>query len=107
MDLMSGPELMDHLLQVGVYTENDVKVGCPVAESSVSIFARAKGYIQTRISALFFNFQVIMGHLFDAVSHMHSHNIVHRDLKLENLVLRKPDDLSTVAIVDFGLAKVS
>lgn len=47
-----------------------------------------------------------MGHLFDAVSHMHSHNIVHRDLKLENLVLRAPDDLSTVAIVDFGLAKV-
>ena len=38
MDLMSGPELMDHLLQVGVYTENDVKVGHPIAKSSFSIF---------------------------------------------------------------------
>ena len=45
--------------------------------------------------------------LLDAVAHMHAHGISHRDLKLENLVLGRPGDLSTVTIVDFGLAKAA
>ncbi len=32
-------------------------------------------------------------------------NVVHRDLKLENLLLAKQDDISLVKIADFGLAK--
>ncbi len=31
--------------------------------------------------------------------------MVHRDLKLENLLLAKPGDISCVKIADFGLAK--
>ena len=36
---------------------------------------------------------------------MYAHPVVHRDLKLENLLLSRDDDLSSVIIVDFGLAK--
>ena len=45
--------------------------------------------------------------LLDAVAHMHAHGISHRDLKLENLVFGRNGDLSTITIVDFGLAKAA
>lgn len=32
------------------------------------------------------------------------HNIIHRDLKLENLVLLEPNKVETVKLIDFGLA---
>lgn len=35
---------------------------------------------------------------------MHSKNIMHRDLKPENIMLQKKGDLSSLKIVDFGLA---
>lgn len=34
-------------------------------------------------------------------------NVVHRDLKLENLLLATPDEITKVKIADFGLAKQS
>jgi serine/threonine protein kinase len=51
--------------------------------------------------------QTLLRELLDAVAHMHAHGIVHRDLKLENLVFGKSGDISTVTIVDFGLAKAA
>lgn len=36
---------------------------------------------------------------------MHSKSVVHRDLKLENLLLARPNDITSVKITDFGLAK--
>ena len=38
---------------------------------------------------------------------MHAHGISHRDLKLENLVFGRAGAISTVSIVDFGLAKAA
>ena len=43
--------------------------------------------------------------MLDAIAYMHASGVVHRDLKLENLVLARPYDLSSVTLVDFGLAK--
>jgi calcium/calmodulin-dependent protein kinase I len=43
--------------------------------------------------------------LIDAVTYMHGKNVVHRDLKLENLLLAEPGDINTVKVADFGLAK--
>ena len=39
------------------------------------------------------------------VKYMHDIGIVHRDLKLENLLLSKPGDVRSIKIADFGLAK--
>lgn len=38
---------------------------------------------------------------------IHSKNIVHRDLKLENLMLASHSDITTIKIVDFGLANLN
>ncbi|GAB4813322.1 hypothetical protein N2152v2_000368 [Parachlorella kessleri] len=39
------------------------------------------------------------------IMYLHSMGIVHRDLKLENLLLVEPKDISRIKIADFGLAK--
>eukprot|EP01025_Chloroclados_australasicus_P018255 TRINITY_DN1946_c0_g2_i2.p1 TRINITY_DN1946_c0_g2~~TRINITY_DN1946_c0_g2_i2.p1 ORF type:complete len:675 (-),score=121.75 TRINITY_DN1946_c0_g2_i2:1748-3772(-) len=43
--------------------------------------------------------------LLRGIRYLHQHKIVHRDLKLENLLLAAPDDITHVKIADFGLAK--
>lgn len=42
----------------------------------------------------------------DAINYCHSNDIVHRDLKLENVLLEKEGDLNTIRVADFGLAKL-
>lgn len=51
--------------------------------------------------------KLIMASLLDAVAYLHTNDVTHRDLKLENCVLARKDDLSSVTIVDFGLAKAA
>jgi len=54
---------------------------------------------------------VIVRRVVDAVSYLHEHNIVHRDLKLENLLFKtKPNtknkqSLTDVRVIDFGLSR--
>ncbi|GBF97717.1 hypothetical protein Rsub_10881 [Raphidocelis subcapitata] len=45
--------------------------------------------------------------LMAGIAYLHSRNVAHRDLKLENLLLATPDDITQVKIADFGLAKRS
>jgi len=47
----------------------------------------------------------IMEQLFSALNYLHKNNIVHRDLKLENLLLTRKNDLE-IKLADFGLSKV-
>ena len=75
MSCLRGGELLDALLDLGNYTEEDAK----------------------RIAK----------QLLDALSYMHLNNVTHRDLKLENLLLARPNDISSVVIADFGLARNS
>lgn len=42
--------------------------------------------------------------LMGAIKHIHAMGVVHRDIKLENLVIEDPDDITSVKLVDFGLA---
>mmetsp|Transcript_10586 Transcript_10586/g.23103 ORF Transcript_10586/g.23103 Transcript_10586/m.23103 type:complete len:554 (-) Transcript_10586:327-1988(-) len=41
-----------------------------------------------------------------AVGYLHSHNVVHRDLKLENFLYETTEDKSPLKLIDFGFAKV-
>lgn len=48
---------------------------------------------------------MIMAQLFLAVEYMHSMNFIHRDLKLENILLNSKDVLNyDIRIADFGLS---
>jgi serine/threonine-protein kinase len=51
----------------------------------------------------------VLLHVASALAHVHTHGIVHRDVKLENVLLteaffRTPHDPSTVKLIDFGIA---
>ncbi|PSC73989.1 CAMK CAMK1 kinase [Micractinium conductrix] len=43
--------------------------------------------------------------IIQAIKYLHSRGIVHRDLKLENLLLVRKGDISHIKIADFGLAR--
>lgn len=47
----------------------------------------------------------LMKGVVDAISYLHNMGIVHRDLKLENLMLESNDPDALVKIGDFGLAR--
>lgn len=49
--------------------------------------------------------KVVVRRTLEGIDYMHQKLVVHRDLKLENLLLRRDDDLNSVVIADFGLAK--
>ncbi|CAM9591447.1 unnamed protein product [Discosporangium mesarthrocarpum] len=48
---------------------------------------------------------MMITHMLSAVGYMHRHNIVHRDLKLENWLMQTLGDTSTIKLIDFGLSK--
>lgn len=48
---------------------------------------------------------MILSQCLSALNYMAENNIVHRDLKLENIMLQKDGDLSNIKLVDFGLSR--
>ena len=48
---------------------------------------------------------VILYQIFNGVKYLHEKGIIHRDLKLENILLKFHDNISCLKIADFGLAK--
>lgn len=43
--------------------------------------------------------------LSSALIYLHSFNIIHADMKPENVMLKYPNDFSTVKIIDFGFSR--
>ena len=48
--------------------------------------------------------RIFVRKFFSTLAYLHDRNIVHRDLKPENIILGEEKDLSSVKLVDFGLA---
>ncbi|KAJ3341430.1 60S ribosomal protein L7 [Gonapodya sp. JEL0774] len=48
----------------------------------------------------------VMATLCNAVAFLHANGVVHRDLRMQNVLLRNPEDESSSVIVDFGIANV-
>jgi serine/threonine protein kinase len=48
----------------------------------------------------------IMKVLISAINYIHKHNIVHRDLKLENILLVNANDPFSIKIIDFGISGI-
>ena len=47
----------------------------------------------------------IVTSILSAVAYMHSRNVVHRDLKYENVLFVNTSPMSDVKLIDFGLSK--
>jgi calcium-dependent protein kinase len=43
--------------------------------------------------------------MLSAIAYLHDHNIVHRDLKLENFLFESPSSDSQLKLIDFGLSQ--
>lgn len=50
--------------------------------------------------------QRLMQQVVSGVAHLHAHGIVHRDLKLENLLFQTRSSYSRILICDFGLSRI-
>ena len=50
------------------------------------------------------NTKVIVYYLLQAVEYLHKSNIIHRDIKLDNIMFDDVNDLSTLKVIDFGLS---
>lgn len=48
---------------------------------------------------------MIIEQILSALYYLHKHKIVHRDLKPENIMLSRPDDPTSLKIIDFGTSK--
>lgn len=46
----------------------------------------------------------IVGAILSAVAFMHSHGVLHRDLKFENVLFVSQDPPSEIKLIDFGLS---
>lgn len=44
----------------------------------------------------------IMNSVLSAVSYIHDKNVIHRDLKLANILISDPSNLRSIKIIDFG-----
>jgi len=51
--------------------------------------------------------KIVLGHLLETISFMHSRGVMHRDLKPENILLTSRESDVDVKISDLGLAKIS
>ena len=75
LELCRGGELLDRLHAQSSHHYSE-RVAC--------------GYIHTMVSA---------------IRYLHEHNVVHRDLKLENFLFESEDENSQMKLIDFGLSQ--
>lgn len=47
-----------------------------------------------------------MRQVFSAIAYLHEQNICHRDLKPENILLKEKENIHSIKLIDFGIAKI-
>jgi serine/threonine protein kinase len=47
----------------------------------------------------------MMKSITEAISYIHEKGVIHRDLKLANILIDDPNDFSSIKIIDFGLGE--
>jgi calcium-dependent protein kinase len=47
----------------------------------------------------------IITQLCSAIGHMHANGIIHRDIKMENIMFQSPDPMANIVLLDMGLSK--
>jgi len=69
---------------------------CP--DGDLETYLKSKGGKLTEAEARYIFIQLV-----NAVAHCHQHNVIHRDIKLENALLKQ----GTVKLIDFNVSRVS
>jgi len=49
---------------------------------------------------------ITMKQVFSALFYCHSHNIMHRDMKPENIIYASQDENSLLKVIDFGTSRI-
>ena len=80
-----------------------------VYETSINIYLVLEhcsgGDLYTRVPYSEKDSAKIVGKLLSAISHMHRHNVTHRDLKFENIMFESEEPDAEIKLIDFGLSK--
>lgn len=84
--------------------EHFVSADCVMLVTDLMSGGELLGALEERGSYAEEDARVVVSKLLSALVHMHSKGVVHRDLKLENILIASRTDHTNIKIADFGLA---
>ena len=92
-----------HCIQMRAYCRNlnFVYIVCNLARGEILL-----DWLQQKKKCTEVETAIIIEAILQGVYYLHSNKIVHRDLKLENLMFDVPGDIQTLKILDYGFSKV-